>query len=86
MRSCNGNNQSELGQSQNTSSKELAPLLPAWPQMKKPGHASDDDQKMGHAPNHHGHRLRPAHVASAQKKAKLPRVQKRPELYRPFLE
>jgi hypothetical protein len=55
----------------------LAPLLPARPQLKKPGHASDDEQEMGHAPNRHHHRLRPTNMA---------RAQKRPKLYRPFLE
>jgi hypothetical protein len=73
-RSCNSDNQSEVGQSQDASSKELAPLLPAWPQMKKPGHASDNDQNMGSTPNHHGQRVRPAHSASAQKKPKLARM------------
>ena len=42
--SCDGDNQSEVGQSKSATSKELTPLHPTWPQMKKPGHASDDDR------------------------------------------
>jgi hypothetical protein len=77
VRSCDGDNQSEVGQSQNASSNELTPLLHSRPQLKESSHASDDEQKMAYAPNHHHRGIWLARV---------PRAHKRPKLYRPRLE
>jgi hypothetical protein len=52
VRGCGGNNQTQVGESQYPSSKELSPMFHARPLLEEPGHTRSDEHEMPHTANH----------------------------------